>query len=344
MVTDTVSFLSKRPHCLVLDVRSPEEYRRGHIPGAVSFPLFSDTERAEVGTLYVRQSRLAAVERGLEFVGPRMAQMVREARELAAGREIALYCWRGGMRSESVEWLLSVGGLHTFRLRGGYKAYRQHFPDLLQQHRWRFIILGGYTGSGKTPILHELAQMGAQVIDLEGLARHKGSAFGALGQESQPTTEQFMNLLHDALAICDPDKPVWLESESKTIGHVFLPDDFYGLMRKAPMIELSVPRPVRVAHIAAEYGTFDREELADAFGRIARRMGGAATTHAIDAVREGRLEEAISLALDYYDKAYAHSLSDFRETPTLQLSAETDSPHETAIRLLELSHLKGLHQ
>ena len=342
MLIETDFFLSNRSDSLVLDVRSPEEYRRGHIPGAESFPLFSDAERAEVGTLYVRHSRQAAVERGLEFVGPRMAEMVREARSLAAGRDIILYCWRGGMRSESVAWLLSVAGLRIRRLRGGYKAYRRHFPDILKLYPWRFIVLGGYTGSWKTPILNELSQMGEQVIDLEGLANHKGSAFGALGQEQQPTTEHFMNLLHDAVSACDPGRPIWVESESKTIGRVFLPDDFYKVMHQAPLIELSVPRPVRIAHIAKEYGVYDVEALANSFEHIARRMGGAATTQAITALKEGRLEEAVSLALDYYDKAYAHSLAEFRESSSARLAVETDTPHETAIKLLELSHIKGL--
>lgn len=343
MTIDTELFLSKRADSLILDVRSPSEYEQGHIPGAESFPLFSDAERAKVGTLYVQNSREEAIDQGLKYVGPRMASLVREARNRAAGRDIGLYCWRGGMRSESVEWLLSVSGLRTFRLQGGYKAYRQHFPDLVKQQPWRFIILGGYTGSGKTPILKELAAMGEQVIDLEGLANHKGSAFGALGQMKQPSTEQFMNLLHESLFSCDPKRAIWMESESKTIGHVFIPDDFFMLMRQAPLIEIFVPKEVRTAHIAAEYGGFDTEDLAEAFKRIERRMGGDANTKALDAIRSGHIQEAVSLALDYYDKTYSHSLSKFREEAAARLDVEKDCSRETATKLLDLSHQKGLH-
>ena len=157
-------------------------YASGHIPGAHNIPLFTNEERAIIGTLYVQVGKDPAVERGLELVGPKLADFVRQARELSAGKPLFLYCWRGGMRSGSMAWLFRTAGFKTFLLKGGYKAYRRSFIDLLDKYPWKIVVLGGPTGCGKTEILHRLQEKGQQVIDLEGLAHHKGSAFGALGE------------------------------------------------------------------------------------------------------------------------------------------------------------------
>jgi len=179
----------------VIDVRSPGEFVRGHIPGAHSVPLFTDEERAVVGTLYKQQGRDAAVREGLRIVGPKLATIVDEARALAPDGRIGVHCWRGGERSGSVAWLLDKAGFtEVFTLKRGYKAFRQHVLEAFNMpHDLR--VLGGYTGTGKTETLAHLRELGEQVIDLEGLAHHKGSSFGALGEEPQPTTEHFENLL-----------------------------------------------------------------------------------------------------------------------------------------------------
>ncbi len=172
---------------LLLDVRSPGEYAEDHIPGAVSFPLFSDAERAQVGTIYKQVGREEAVEKGLEFIGPRMADTVRRAKALFTAepdrRPLHLYCWRGGMRSGSMGWLLRTAGLPVVLLEGGYKAYKQSLPEFMGQD-WPLVRIGGYTGSAKTAVVHALAARGEQVVDLEGLARHFGSAFGNLEQHA----------------------------------------------------------------------------------------------------------------------------------------------------------------
>jgi len=206
-------FLPRRHEVLLLDVRTPGEYAQGHIPGAVSFPLFTNEERAEVGTLYKQESPQVAMERGLELVGPKMAGFVRRARELAGGRDVIVHCWRGGKRSGSMGWLLSTAGMRVQTLEGGYKAWRRYILERLENPPWRFIILSGKTGSGKTDILQELKSLGAQVVDLEALACHRGSAFGALGQPEQPSAEHFANRLFDALSQLDPgccNLPSWL--------------------------------------------------------------------------------------------------------------------------------------
>ncbi|MGE4332621.1 MAG: tRNA 2-selenouridine(34) synthase MnmH, partial [Macellibacteroides sp.] len=186
-------FLEQSKTGIMIDVRSPSEFEAGHIPGARNLPLFSDNERAEIGTRYVQYGKDNAVERGLEIVGPKLAGFVKQARLWADGTPIYMYCWRGGMRSGSMAWLFRTAGLTTYLLSGGYKAYRNSFAQLLEAHPWQLLILGGPTGCGKTEVLHQLQRMEQQVIDLEGLAHHKGSAFGSLGETAQPSTEQFTN-------------------------------------------------------------------------------------------------------------------------------------------------------
>ena len=203
---------AKEEGALLLDARSPGEYAEAHIPGAQSFPLFDDAQRAEVGTLYKQVGREAAIERGLELIGPRMATFVREARALFDAaphrRPIHLYCWRGGMRSGS------LSGLPVVLLEGGYKAYKQTLPDFMGR-AWPLVRVGGYTGSAKTAVLEELKQAGEQVVDLEGLACHFGSAFGNLRRHAQPSSEHFRNLLAETLTQLDPDRRIWVENSWK---------------------------------------------------------------------------------------------------------------------------------
>ena len=190
----------------VLDVRSPAEFKRAHIPGAVALPLFSDEERKQVGTTYKQVSREAAIKIGLDFFGPKMRRMVEEVEALlksssspigdrtSNNKTVLVHCWRGGMRSAGVAWLLDLYGFKVYTLAGGYKAYRNHVLDILSAPH-NFQVLGGYTGSGKTFLLHHLRKLGENVIDLETLASHRGSAFGAIGQPEQPAQEMFENLL-----------------------------------------------------------------------------------------------------------------------------------------------------
>ena len=178
-----------------IDVRSPAEYEEGHIAGAINLPLFSDEERARVGTTYTQVGRGEALELGLEIVGPKLTHLAKKAKSLGVDGKLKTHCWRGGMRSEQMAWLFELMDLEVDVLKGGYKAFRQQliqdFKDLKN-----LIVLQGATGSGKTMILHELAKQGEQILDLEKQANHKGSAFGALGMGEQPTTAQFQNYLY----------------------------------------------------------------------------------------------------------------------------------------------------
>lgn len=300
--------LIRDPGHSVIDVRSPAEYAKGHIPGAVNVPLFNDEERARVGTAYVQQGRAPAVELGLQIVGPKLAGIVVEAREIAQGRPIIVYCWRGGMRSGSVAWLLNTAGLQVMTIPRGYKGYRARVHALLEAP-WELRVLAGRTGSGKTHRLRELAQAGEQVLDLEAICRHKGSSFGALGEEPQPSTEHAMNLMADVLWDFDRSRTVWVEDESRTVGKVVIPEALFTRMQHAPVEVMDVPRDVRVRNLVADYGAYAADDLVAAFERIRERLGGERCTAAITAVRQGDLATAADIALAYYDRTYDFALS-----------------------------------
>lgn len=290
----------------VLDVRSPQEFTRAHLSGAVSLPLFSDEERATVGTLYAHEGRDAAVERGLEYVGPKLASLVQQAKSYAGkAGEIALYCARGGMRSGSVGWLLSTAGLTVYQMVGGYRAYHQ---EMLQKPlQYPLIVLGGATGCGKTELLGELHRLGRQVVDLEALAKHRGSVFGAYPSALQPSGEEFLNRLGEAFLPLDSKFPVFVEGESEMIGHCALTPTFWQRMQCAPYIEYTTPKEARVERIVQEYGTLGEEALLRAFEVIKKRLGAERFAQARSALEAQDLHTAALIALAYYDKAYRKS-------------------------------------
>ncbi|MFZ9732902.1 MAG: tRNA 2-selenouridine(34) synthase MnmH, partial [Schleiferiaceae bacterium] len=218
----------------LFDVRSPAEFAHGHVPGAVSLPLFSDAERAEVGTVYKQQSPAKAVRLGLKFAGARMADLVAEvdARAKRDTSPVEVYCWRGGQRSGSVAWLLRTAGYEVERWEGGYKAYRHRVLESWAQPR-PYVVLAGLTGSGKTEVLRALHELGGPVLDLEGLAHHKGSAFGQIGELPQPTNEQFENDGALRLAELDGQPRIWIEDESRSIGRIWLQQSFFDRKKQA---------------------------------------------------------------------------------------------------------------
>jgi tRNA 2-selenouridine synthase len=325
-------FLEAAARFSVLDVRTPSEFAKGHIPGAFNLPLFSDEERAVVGTLYTKKGRSEAVLKGLDLIGPKLASFVEQAKELGGQKRVLVHCWRGGMRSSSMAWLLNTAGIKASVLRGGYKAYRERFRNLLQTEPWQFFVVGGPTGSGKTDVLHSLSNLGEQVLDLEGLAHHKGSAFGALGQDQQPTTEQFENDLHAIFCTFTPDRPVWVEGESSSIGHVFVPEGLFALMQSAPLIMFELSREQRVKRLVKEYGCFDTGLLRESVLKIKKRMGGLLTQEALEALEHGDYKRVAEITLVYYDKGYAHSLAR-RNLPAFSLETSIDDPGDSARQL-----------
>ncbi len=313
----------------MVDVRTPAEFEHGHIPGAYNIPLFSNEERAVVGTLYKHEGKEVAFMKGLDFVGPRMRSFIKEARRIAPSRELAVHCWRGGMRSGSMAWLFSAAGFRTHTLEGGYKAYR-HFIRRSFDKPAKRIILGGYTGSGKTEILKEVAALGHQIIDLEGLANHKGSAFGHIGQEPQPTTEQFENDLGFYWNELDFGKPVWMEDESRAIGHVFQPENFYNKLRESLLVFVDIPKELRIQRLVKEYAGIDQQALEEALSKITRRLGGQNYKKAKKALDGNDFATVADITLTYYDKAYAYGVSQRDKNKVVKIEVKADDPRKTA--------------
>jgi tRNA 2-selenouridine synthase len=301
---------------ILIDVRSPAEYKHAHIPNALSLPLFNDDERARVGTAYKQVSPENALLKGLEFVGPKMAGFVKKAIRWAPERKVIVHCWRGGKRSGSMAWLLKFAGFDVLTIEGGYKHYRNFVLQQFDNQQVKIIILGGKTGSGKTAILKELEKQGEQIIDLEGIAHHKGSAFGWIGESEQPTTEQFENNLYDVLRKIDVTKRVWVENESHSVGSVYIPNGFWNQMKKAPLIHIEVPFEARVKHLVEGYTHTSKEDLVLSFQKISKKLGYDIVKKAIEFVENGDYESAAAIALKYYDKAYVFNL-DTNTAPTI---------------------------
>ena len=318
-------FWAARSEQLVIDVRSPGEFANGHIPNAVNVPLFDNDERAEVGTLYKKRGHDPAVLRGLEIVGPKMAGFARTVAELNrkhghGGKNVAVHCWRGGMRSQSFAWLLETTGWTVTVLDGGYKAFRRLAHDTIEKTH-RLVVLSGLTGAGKTVHLQRLRDAGEQVVDLERLANHRGSAFGGVGQGEQPKTEQFENDLFVELEQCDPDRRIWVEDEGKQVGAVVVPHLFHQQVRNAPAVFLDVPQEVRVGHLMEEYGELDPVELIESLNKIRKRFGPQHATAAIELVQSGDVRSAIQMTLAYYDRTYLHCVKKMPRQKVAELKA-----------------------
>lgn len=330
-------FLAARSDRVLLDVRTPAEYASGHIPDAHNLPLFSDAERAEVGTLYKQKGPEPAFLKGLEYAGQRMKHYVEEAIRLAPQRRVAVHCWRGGQRSGSMAWLLETAGFDVVTLEGGYKSYRRYILEQLAERPAYLIVLGGETGAGKTRILHALQNAGEQIIDLEALAHHKGSAFGAIGELPQPSHEQFGNDLYDAFAALDSARPVWIESESKAIGKIQIPDEFWQRICAAPMIEVDIPFEQRIVHLVEVYAGFPQSKLAESFQKIAPRIGGLNLRAALEALEARNYSDAAAIALAYYDKTYRHSLDAMNKGRHFRLSPSEYEPEHIAAELIDFT-------
>jgi len=292
---------------VVLDVRTPAEYEAGHIPGAISFPLFTNEERVIIGTLYKQVNPEAAFLKGLDFVGPKMSSFVSEAQKFSVTKKLCLHCWRGGKRSGSMAWLLRSAGYNVTVIPGGYKGYRRMCRNAFNSKAYPLRMLGGRTGCGKTVILHEIAKQ-EQIVDLEGLANHKGSAFGALGELPQPTVEQFENNLYHVLSQQDLSRPIWLENESRSIGRVFIPDGFWKQIKAAPLINIERTFDERVQILVDVYAGHKPADLLRSFENIRKRLGGQHVKAAAVALEKNDFTTAAAIALRYYDKAYQYML------------------------------------
>lgn len=325
-------FITQSQNQPIFDVRSPAEFEHAHIPSANNLPLFTNEERKVVGTAYKQESKQRAIKIGLEYFGPKMVKMVEEVEEIVEkytakekkepeGKKIYVYCWRGGMRSAGVAWLLDLYGFKVYTLVGGYKAYRNW---VLKQFEiaYPISIIGGYTGSGKTETLHRLRDMKEAVLDLEGIASHKGSAFGNLGQPLQPKQEMFENLLATRLyelMVLQEAKHIWTEDESQRIGEVNIPIKLYSYLRTRKLYFMDIAFEERLTYITEQYGQFEKEKLINATIRIQKRLGGLETKTAVNCLIENDTRGAFAILLKYYDRFYAKSMHNQRENVEKQL-------------------------
>ena len=304
---DIALFLQKAESIPVIDVRTPAEYKQGHIPSAHNLPLFTNRERKSVGVSYKQEGQYEALLKGLDFAGPKMSSFVRKARKMATQGQLLLHCWRGGKRSASMAWLFETAGMDCYLLKGGYKSFRQFVLSYFDQD-FPFIVIGGLTGSGKTAALNSLSAMGEQILDLEALAHHKGSAFGTLGEKKQHSTEHFENKICWDLLALEKSRTIWIEDESRSIGKNLQPAGIYNQIRSAPVVFLDVTRKDRVNRLVEDYAGFSKEKLEESIQKISQRLGGLVTRKALEAVKGGDYELAADMVLQYYDKTYQFGL------------------------------------
>tara|TARA_B100001250_G_C19785706_1_gene784024 strand:+ start:312 stop:1364 length:1053 start_codon:yes stop_codon:yes gene_type:complete len=313
-------------NCPIVDVRSPIEFSQGHWPGAINIPLFSDREREDIGKSYKRESRLKAIFNGIKFTLPKskklleiIIQTINKGEE--ANKSLRIYCWRGGMRSSTFAWLARTIGIQTFLLKGGYKGYRKWVLNQFETDL-PIRLLGGKTGTRKTDLLNYINKETIYVIDLEGIASHRGSSFGSLGMQEQPTTQQFENILaesidnfHESNAI-----EIWLEAESSNLGKCRIPNGLYTKMKKAPVLEIIKTRRERIHNLVEVYSRNSQNELKDAVNRISKRLGPQRTKEALLAIEKKEWSKACKAMLDYYDRCYEYELKKTKNINSVDLS------------------------
>jgi tRNA 2-selenouridine synthase len=325
-------FLELAKYHPVLDVRSPSEYQHAHIPSAWSLPIFSDEQRAEIGTAYKKVSRADAIKIGFKHFGLQLNKYIETVEFLLKEKDskvLLVHCWRGGMRSAAMAWALEFYGYNVVLLEDGYKAYRNHVLQSFE-HPYKFNVLGGYTGSGKTEILHALKNKGEAVIDLEGIAQHKGSSFGALGMPTQSSQEQFENNLHKELSsyftsdesdqLIQPQN-IWVENESQRIGLLNIPKALFHTLISSPLYILEIPFEERLKFIQEYYGQFSTTDLVSAVLRIQKKLGGLETKNAVQLLDEGKQLESFRILLSYYDRNYLR-YADYKNRKNIVLQAE----------------------
>ncbi len=332
---DIEQFLDLGNQFPIFDVRSPAEFEKAHIPGAHSLPLFSNEERALVGTIYKQSGRKAAMLKGLDLIGPKMRSMVETVQKISHKDTLLLHCWRGGMRSSSVAWLLSLFDYQVYLLAGGYKSFRHYVLQSFEIPK-NIIILSGGTGSGKTDILKFLSKMGKQTIDLEALANHKGSSFGGLGNPPPPSQEQFENELAMQWRGLDLNRPVWMEDESQKIGARLVPHPLWQQMRHSPVIFLDMPIELRIQRLLREYGEYDKILLEQSIFKLKKRLGGQNLNRALEELNSNRLDHCCEILLQrYYDKSYHHGLSKREQNNIYYLPVTSNDAEQNAVKILE---------
>ena len=301
---------------LLIDVRSPSEYYKGHMPNSINIPLFDNDERSIIGTIYKKQGRVRAVMEGLKFLEKKLELLLdnifmhidsykiiseKNKNELS----IRIYCSRGGMRSQSIAWLLEKYKFNPITLEGGYKTYRRWILDIFSK-KWNIVIIGGKTGTGKTKLLSLLEQHKFQTIDLEGFACHRGSTFGGLGMREQPSNEQFENQIAEKLNSFIKINNVFVEAESSNIGKCRIPHEFFNQMKVSRRIEILRSESNRLDELINTYSVFNKKELQESVLRIKKRLGPQRTKIALESIKNEKWDLVCRSVLEYYDRCYEY--------------------------------------
>ena len=300
----------------LIDVRSPGEYYKGHMPNSINIPLFDNVERSLIGTIYKKEGRQKAVIEGLKFFEKKMELLLdnlfmsidsyktitkKNNKELF----IRIYCSRGGMRSQSIAWLLEKFKLNLVTLNGGYKMYRRWVLDSFSK-KLNIIVIGGKTGTGKTRLLSLLEKYKYQTIDLEGFACHRGSTFGGLGMKEQPSNEQFENIIAEKLNSFKSSQNIFVEAESANIGKCKIPHEFFNQMKNSRRIEILRSESNRLDELIDTYSVFKKEELQESVLRIKKRLGPQRTKIALESINNEKWAEVCKSVLNYYDRCYEY--------------------------------------
>ena len=324
---ETLAALLQHGFDTLIDVRSPAEYAEDHIPGAISLPVLNDAERAEIGTIYKQQSPFLARKHGAARVFRNAADHVEHRlMDRDGGWRPLVYCWRGGQRSGSFTWMLGQIGWRAGMIAGGYRTYRRLvkrdlYDDPLPH---RLIALAGYTGTAKTELLHRLAARGVQMLDLEGLAVHRGSLLGDMG-EPQPGQKAFESRIALELSALDAARPVLVEAESSKIGNRIIPPSLWAAMRAAPRIEVTAPIGARAAYLARAYADVlsDADRLRERLRPLRAHRGSAVIEGWFALIAAGD-RRALTQALmqQHYDPSYDKS----RRAIGAPVAARIDAP------------------
>ena len=319
----------------LIDVRSPDEYYKGHMPNSINIPIFNNEERSIIGKKYKNFGREIAVREGFKIIENKIEKLIQEIilikdefisneAKFLNGENIKIYCARGGMRSQSMLWLLEKFKYQCVTLNGGYKTYRNWVLNLFKEKQ-KLIVIGGKTGTRKTKILNKLKSLDYQILDFESLANHRGSSFGGLGMIEQPTNEQYENLISEELNKFNNLKLIFVEAESPNIGKNRIPHELYKQMKSSKRIEIIRDEIVRIDELVNTYSKYKKNDLKKSVLKISKRLGPQRTKSAIDSIDNEDWENVCKSVLDYYDRCYEHELKDKKDVKILNMGNKTDN-------------------
>ncbi|PID16152.1 tRNA 2-selenouridine(34) synthase MnmH [Sporosarcina sp. P34] len=336
-LTEALELQKNHSHTLV-DVRSPKEYKEATIPGSMNIPIFTNEERAEVGMLYKQVGKQAAMDHGLVIFSKKLPEFIAEFRKIDT--PITVFCWRGGMRSKTAMTVLELMGIRSSRISGGIHTYRQRVIARLQETiKPKLLVLNGYTGSGKTKILRKLMEDGYPVIDLEGMAGHRGSIFGQIGVEPN-NQKKFELLIANKLERYENEPYIFIEGESKRIGQVHMPELLFEKKEQSPQWIIQLPVEVRVKEILSVYEPEKQPGLfIEAFTRIRKRIHRPIAVQIQEDLENERFTEAVEqLLTHYYDPQYEHSVARFAtiDRDVIQVATVQEAYEECLHRYKEL--------